>query len=700
MSVAGNLVINLMGNTQHLNRALTRSASRIRAFSATSQRSLTSFGTTSAATFAAIGAGAARATTAMRNMSLAIGGGVAVGTGLAFRNLIKFDDAIRAAGARARTSAAGIEVLRERARELGRTSSFTQTQVAQMMEGLTKGGFTVEQVVGGMTKAVMDLSRAAGTEGEMAARLLGDSIGVFNLKASQSANVASVLAGVLNRTRMDVDDLADGFKFAAKTGADLGMSFSDTIAVMGTLAQAGLRGSLAGTAIRKIGQITVSEAAKIRKEFGITFKETKNGTVNVIENFEILSKGLQGLTRTDRLSKFFEAFGIRGAQAASSLADSAISTRALATELKGVFEAGTEAATTAAAMDDGIGGSMRRLLSAAELFGDMWASSFVEPVMEGIEAMREFTTEQSKFLKTEGIPHIQKGAGQATAAGFAFFEGLEKFGPAMAKGFFDYWKSKGKETFFFPVRTQAELRAEKGGPVDFLGGKLGEKQLRNRAALKALPGKAMDGMARFGVWLYNAVPRLPQPGGGLNNVPAGFKTYGESDRLRDGRLAALRGRMEAAKAQEARNEAIRTRPFVGPVDVESERIKRGNQSTSQRFIDFFWNRFNETIDNEQTRKAAESGNELADKFKGVSAESERERILEEAATIAYGEYWATRRSDPAFAMRDVVTSMQNQGASKQDINRMRKSQEKLRIATDKLARIREKTVRVEIAPEE
>jgi outer membrane receptor for monomeric catechols len=105
MSIAGNLVINLMGNTQHLNRALTRSASRIRAFSATSQRSLTAFSTTTAASLAAVGTGAAVAGRAVRNMTVAMGGGLVVATGLSFKRLISFDDVIRSAGARTRTTA-------------------------------------------------------------------------------------------------------------------------------------------------------------------------------------------------------------------------------------------------------------------------------------------------------------------------------------------------------------------------------------------------------------------------------------------------------------------------------------------------------------------------------------------------------------------------------------------------------------------
>jgi len=705
MAIAGNLVINLMGNTQHLNRALTRSASRIRAFSATSQRSLTSFSTTATATFAAVGAGAARARSALGNVALAMSGGIAVGTGLAFRNLVKFDDAIRAAGARARASAGELEMMRDHARELGRTSSFTQTQVAQMMGGLSKGGFKVKQTLGGMTKAVMDLTRAAGTDGEMAARLLGDSIGVFNLKASDSSKVASVLAGVLNRTRMDVNDLADGFKFAAKTGADLGMKFHETIAVMGTLAQAGLRGSLAGTAIRKIGQITVSEVGKVRKEFGITFKETKNGTVNVIENFEILSKSLQGLTRTDRLSKFFEAFGIRGAQAASSLADSAISTKALAKELKEVYDTGTEAATTAAAMDDGIGGSMRRLLSAAEEFGDMWASSFVKPVEDGIEAMRDFTTESSKFLKVKGIPDMQAGMGQTAAAGSGIWEGLVKYGPSLAESFIlgmaevtdnklNEW-GLGKESNEQRHRKFLQDKAAREkAPKDFLGGTLGPKQIANRKALSAANDKVRNGLTRFVSWLGTFVPSLPRPGGGLQNVPAGWKpkqTAAEREELQ-----RLRGRL-AEDRERWKPQPKRSDPFSDMVDPHKQ--QKIFQGIWGKFIGFSGKRYRETHDNAQAKAAAEAtkGNELADKFKPPFSLQEETVAVESAARARIA---SPGRSGQVFGMQDVIRQMERQGADKRDIRAMIRSQEKLRWEMNKLRHAKEKTVRVEIAPEE
>ena len=694
MSIAGNLVINLMGNTQHLNRALTRSASRIRAFSANSQRSLTAFGTTSAATFAAIGAGATRARTALGNVALAMSGGVAIGTGLAFKNLVKFDDAIRAAAARARTGAAGIEILRNRAKELGRTSSFTQTQVAEMMEGLTKGGFSVPQVVGGMTKAVMDLSRAAGTDGAMAARLLGDSIGVFNLKAADSNKVASVLAGVLNRTRMDVDDLSDGFKFAAKTGADLGMSLSDTIAIMGTLAQAGLRGSLAGTAIRKIGQITVSEAGKIRKEFGVAFKETENGTVNVIENFGILSAALQDLTRTDRLSKFFEAFGIRGAQAASSLADQAVNTRKLADELRQVSENGTEAAETAKKMDAGIGGSLRRLKSAAEALGDTWAGALVDPVIEGLDAIREETTDFANWLETQGIPGMQAGMEQTSIAGYSLVDGLTEFGPELAKGFFKYWESRAAEFLGSPVLSPEQI----SGIDEAFGYSRGieDAQRETDAFFKFIDDiYKVKPLKEFFNWIGGMMPRLPTPGGPHQGI-------------RPGDLGELTGRAYSPAEQDdiarrfekfddrMKKRPVRADPFRDPPESEVQRSK--NQRTWQKFMDFMSGRYNQMINAVAQDKVIP----MTDKFPELNVQEKKAEAAAnaEAAVRAAQAQGSPGRSGRVFGLQDVIRDMERQGASKQDINRMISAQERLRKAMDKAARIKEKTIRVEIAEPE
>jgi len=387
------------------------------------------------------------------------------------------------------------------------------------------------------------------------------------------------------------------------------------------------------------------------------------------------------------------------------LADSAISTKALAKELKEVYDTGTEAATTAAAMDDGIGGSMRRLLSAAEEFGDMWASSFVKPVEDGIEAMRDFTTESSKFLKVKGIPDMQAGMGQTAAAGSGIWEGLVKYGPSLAESFIlgmaevtdnklNEW-GLGKESNEQRHRKFLQDKAAREkAPKDFLGGTLGPKQIANRKALSAANDKVRNGLTRFVSWLGTFVPSLPRPGGGLQNVPAGWKpkqTAAEREELQ-----RLRGRL-AEDRERWKPQPKRSDPFSDMVDPHKQ--QKIFQGIWGKFIGFARKRYHETHDNAQAKAAAEAtkGNELADKFKPPFSLQEETVAVESAARARIA---SPGRSGQVFGMQDVIRQMERQGADKRDIRAMIRSQEKLRWEMNKLRHAKEKTVRVEIAPEE
>ncbi len=57
-----------------------------------------------------------------------------------------FDDAIRAAGAAANATGATLESLRNKAKHLGATTSFSASEVASLMNELGRAGFSPKQI--------------------------------------------------------------------------------------------------------------------------------------------------------------------------------------------------------------------------------------------------------------------------------------------------------------------------------------------------------------------------------------------------------------------------------------------------------------------------------------------------------------------------------------------------------------------------
>lgn len=395
MSAVGNLVINLMGNTQHLSKSLTRSKTMISSFSKTGTGSLSKFGKVGGKVFGAVGGAAKKMGAMVRQAGSMIATAAVMGTGMAIAKTIEYDDALRSAGAKSRATEKGLADLDDRAKMLGRTTSFTATEVVKLMEELGKGGFKVPEIMD-VTDDVMNLARATGTDGAESAKLMATSMRVFGLEASEAGRVADVFTAVSTRTLTTVEELAEGWKFAAKPAADLGMSIEETAATMGTLAQMGLKGSIAGTAIRRLATISAAQADKMEKKFGIAFKDSAGAARPLIDVMADISNATSQLGSADRMTEFYEAFGLRGVTATSGLADNVAQTDALVAALEG---AGGEAQRVSKEMDAGIGGSWRRFKSAVEGAALQFGEMLTPTVIGAMESMKSTINGWTEWLK-------------------------------------------------------------------------------------------------------------------------------------------------------------------------------------------------------------------------------------------------------------------------------------------------------------
>lgn len=294
--------------------------------------------------------------------AFAAGFGGLAATTLPVAQLIQFDDAIRMTGAVSQATGVQLEQLRETALELGRTTSFTAVQVAQLMGELGKAGFSPDEI-DTMTAAVLNLSRASGTDAVMSAGLMAATLRQFSLGAEHATRVADVLTLAANATFNSVEQLGEALSYAGPVAADLGMSLEDTVAILGTLGNVGIQGSNAGTALRRLGTITAAEADKMRQLFGVEFLDAAGNLRPLVTVMGELARATNNLPSGQRIAKMNEAFGLLGITGATVIANTAAETEKLSAAL---MHAGGVAAKTAADMDAGPGGVWRRFTSAIE----------------------------------------------------------------------------------------------------------------------------------------------------------------------------------------------------------------------------------------------------------------------------------------------------------------------------------------------
>ena len=292
----------------------------------------------------------------------AIGVGIAAPIGLAVRQFASFDDAIRATAAVSGASGDALQMLTDRARELGRTTSFTAVEVANLMTELGRAGFSPDQI-SEMTGAVLNLARASGTDATLAAGIMSATLRQFSLDASNAGRAADVLTKAANSTFSSVEGLGESLKYAGPVAASLGMSLEDTVAILGTLGNVGIQGSEAGTALRRLSVISAATGEQLQSLFGVSNVDAAGNLKPLVDVLDEISKATATMPVAERTEKMSQAFGLLGITSANVLSQTAGGVRGLAAELR---NASGTADQTARMMDAGLGGSFRVAMSAIE----------------------------------------------------------------------------------------------------------------------------------------------------------------------------------------------------------------------------------------------------------------------------------------------------------------------------------------------
>lgn len=210
--------------------------------------------------------------------------------------------------------------------DLAATSKFSATELAQVSTQLGQAGLTAKQV-GPALDAVQKLAAASGSTLKEATDLVTSAIGVFNVQGSEVSSIANTFTSALNLTKLTMDKLSLGFQYGANIARDLGLSYTELTAALGTLSNSGIRsGSTLGTGLRQLMidlQTPTEKAKEVFARLGITLDDINvktHGLTGVLENLRA-----KGFTTADA----FNAFEVRAVTAFSALTAGIEQTRRL-----------------------------------------------------------------------------------------------------------------------------------------------------------------------------------------------------------------------------------------------------------------------------------------------------------------------------------------------------------------------------------
>ena len=215
----------------------------------------------------------------------AVAAGAAIGIAFIAKSIAKFvefeETLFRIAAISGETSLDGIEPLRAKIEDLGAQTKSTTSQVAQAAEILTLAGLSASEMIGddskgvqGALEALNNFAIAAGTDLPNAASIAIATMKGMGMETDQLRNITDILLNTQAKTFTTVNDLGESMKFLAPTARAAGISLEEASAAAGILGDAGLKGSMSGTALRmaitKLLKPT-DDARKLMEELGLDF---------------------------------------------------------------------------------------------------------------------------------------------------------------------------------------------------------------------------------------------------------------------------------------------------------------------------------------------------------------------------------------------------------------------------------------------
>lgn len=142
-----------------------------------------------------------------------------------------------------------LKMLREQARALGASTAFTATDAAAGQKFLAMAGFTPESIKAALP-GVLNMALAGDVDLGEAADIGSNVLTQFKLNADQMDRVSDVLTATFTRSNTDLQQLGEAMTYAGPVAADLGVSLESMAAMAAMMAANGMRGSMAGTALR------------------------------------------------------------------------------------------------------------------------------------------------------------------------------------------------------------------------------------------------------------------------------------------------------------------------------------------------------------------------------------------------------------------------------------------------------------------
>ena len=297
------------------------------------------------------------------------------------------------------------------ARDEAKVSAWGATDAASAQEFLAMAGFD-EKAITDSLRGVMNLASATKTGLAETADISSNILSGFGLDPAEMQRVGDVLTKVTTTSNTNLTELGGAMKYVAPVAKTAGYEIESVAAAAGLMANAGIKDSQAGTALRAavLRMASLPKAAKKAfSELGVETTDAQGNLRGLEHVLADVAKAMEGMGSGERLQKLSAMFGVEASAGLAELLDKSSGAEMMAyiEKLKGAKGATDQAAATRLKNLDG---DLKNLSSAVEevqlKYGDAMDSFYrgiVQTSTSVIQSIDGWMERNPKMVKAIGL---------------------------------------------------------------------------------------------------------------------------------------------------------------------------------------------------------------------------------------------------------------------------------------------------------
>lgn len=248
---------------------------------------------------------------------------ITIAVRFSFNTFAQFEQEMARVRAISGATAEEYQLLEDSARSLGRNTTFSATEAAQGMNYLAMAGWDTNQIIAAMP-GMLNLAAAGAMELGQTADIVSDTMTAFGMRATEATIVADVFAKTITSTNTDIAMMGEAMKYAAPIAKQFGADIYQTSAMIGQMANAGIKASQAGTAMRS-GLLRLADprarAEMQLEKLGLSFTDTMGNMKDLQQIIRETSVALDNLSESERLAAAQRIFGVEASSGWLALFD-------------------------------------------------------------------------------------------------------------------------------------------------------------------------------------------------------------------------------------------------------------------------------------------------------------------------------------------------------------------------------------------